>query len=83
MLAVKRTVPNNDSIGGQKQMEWNSGWVVVIEGSQIDIIDIWPIVWSSSPTIAIPVVLIAAVIIAFLLEGDRFCPAVSGLEHAH
>ena len=64
-------------------MEGDTWWVVIIEGSQIDIIDIWPIVWPTGPTIAIPAVLIAAVIIAFLLESDRFCTAVSGLEHAH
>ena len=77
MLAVKRTVPNDDSIGGQKQMEWDTGWIVVSEGSQVEVIDIWPIVWSTSSAIAIPAVLIAAVIVAFLLECYRFCSAVS------
>ena len=58
-------------------MERNTGWVVVIEGPQVDVIDIWPIVWTTCPAIAIPAVLIAAIIVAFLLEGDRFCPTVS------
>ena len=64
-------------------MEGDTWWVVVIEGSQIDVIDIWPIVWSTRPAIAIPAVLIAPIIVALLLEGDRFCSAVRCLEHAH
>ena len=77
MVLVKCTVPNNDSIGGQKQMERNAGWIVVIECSQVDVVDIWPIVRATCSTIAIPTVLIAAIIVAFLLEGYRFCSAVS------
>ena len=64
-------------------MEWNAGGIVIIEGSQIDVIDIWPIVWSTRPAIAIPTVLLASIIVALLLEGDRFCSAVRCLEHAH
>ena len=64
-------------------MEWNTWWIVVIEGSQVDIIDIGPIVWATSPTIAITAVLVTAIIVAFLLEGNSFCSAVSCLEHAY